>query len=673
MKVNTMNRTPRTGVSRVVLALALAGSCAVAQAAPADHEEETELPPVTVSAHEGQAVPYDRTGVSVTVLDIPQLRQAGTTTLTDALTTVPGVYTMPGGGLNQRGNISYPVYRGMVRNNAVMPMMDGMRLNSSSGGGLVGGNVLARTNLFDLGNAEVLRGAEGATYGGGSMGGVLYLETPQGTGDPSVRLYNEGGSFNSYTGNLTAQGKQQQLSYFLSATYEHTNNDFEKADGSHFDSKHAGRYANMAEALRLDYDINEDNKLTFTYRREDAHFHLAEGSYDWYSWPMTETDTATRYTFRSNVVTAKYTGKVTEQYRTTLMCGYSGEDDDLSYPGSPYRTNIRNVQTEWRNAYTWDEQHTTTAGLAWERSQYTADDGAGKRNTSRSLENTYSAFAEHLYEPVKHHSFAAAARWDRSSIFDNRFTTRLSTSHKFFGESSRLFGSVGQGYRSPSAFQRSDNAMVGPYGTTIGNPNLRPERSLTADLGWEQKLADNHSVSATLFWTRLEKAILTDYSDPAYTTFRNDTGHETYQGVELAMQGNWGDAWNTGYRLSCTLTEPKDNNGRQIAQTARQVWSADIHTQPVETLTLGMGLSAASGRSNLSGEPTSKLDAYYTLRLYAQYEVNEHLSFHLRVENLTNQKFITSPAYTSYGMPDHINASLINAGTAVYAGCTVSF
>ena len=81
------------------LALAVAScycTCALAQnevpasaAAQPKADEETELAPVTVSAHEGVAVPYDSTGVSVSILDIPQLKKEGIYTLSEALTTVP--------------------------------------------------------------------------------------------------------------------------------------------------------------------------------------------------------------------------------------------------------------------------------------------------------------------------------------------------------------------------------------------------------------------------------------------------------------------------------------------------------------------------------------------------------------------------------------------------------
>lgn len=649
---------PEQGVSRAVLALALAGSCAFA-AAEANSETSAEdalLAPVTVSAH-GVSVPYDRTGVSVTVLDTDTLRdKQGIITLSDALTTVPGVYVTPGGGLDQRGNVSYMVVRGLKKDAYTLPVMDGMRLDSSSGSnlGLELSNVLGRGNMFDLGNIEMLRGAQGATYGAGSAAGVLFMETPEGSSDkPALSLFNEGGSHDSYTGNLTAQGQKDKLSYFLSATYDHTNNDFRTAEGR-VQVKHAGRYVNWSEAVRLDYQANESTKATLTYRRQDAEFG--------YNLP----GQTSNYTFMSNLLTAKVQTKVNTHYTTSLMLGYYGKDDNLSalfegeYGGFyPALYNLRDVQAEWRNVYKWNERHTTTGGLAWNRSMYTADIGVGKHNNERSLSNIYGLFAEHSYSPVKNWDNTLALRVEESSVFDTLVNARLASSYRFNKERTRVFGSAGRGYRAPSSFQRSNSSYYyAPYWCTyVGNPDLKTETVYSADLGIEQEIAPDHTVSATLFWSRIEDAILS-VPDAYYTTYHyeNAASHVTTQGVELAARGTFEHAWNTGYSLSCTLTEPKKEK-HQLADTAREVWAADIHTSPVEAFTTGLGLNVVGRRTDWGAR---KQDSYYTLRWYAAYEVNEHLRLHARIENLTNQKFET-------------DGELLNAGISIHGGATMTF
>lgn len=652
---------PLWGASRVVLALAAAGSCALAQsqpeaAAPSSTVPEAELPPITVSAHEGRALPCNQTGVSVTVLDIPVLKKEGIYSLSEALTTAPGVYVLPGGGLSQKGNASNLVIRGMNSQSYTLPMLDGMTIDTISGSAYTLANTVARAQLFDLGNVELLRGTQGATYGSGAMGGVLYMETPEGKGKPSWSLFNEVGSFDSYTGNFTAQGRLKKLAYFLSATYDRTNNDPEYANGLKPPFKHAGKYENWSEAIRLDQYINDRNKLTLTYRRQDAEFRDASDM--WFQ----------KFTFMSNLLTARLQSQLTDRYSTSLMVGYYGQDNSL---GEDWHPELRNVQIEWRNRYDWNDQNTTTAGLRWLRSDYhiVSTASSGFASTSSDLNNTYSIFAEHNFSPVKNWENALALRLDQSSNFDAMLTARASSSYRFNRDKSRVFGSVGRGYRSPTSFQtsRGTYSYSTAWGTSAyqGNPNLKCATDWSVDFGLEQEFAPEQFVSATLFWSRVEDGILEDYASiPGVTTFKNSDAHWTIQGVELALRGTLEKRWNTGYKLACTLTQPKSSDDKQLPSTARQTYSADIHTSPLEGLTTGFGLVAADGRRSYL---STGLDGYYSLRWFAQYQVNEHLSFHLRVENITNQKFMTDTSWMGAGY------SSINPGTAIYGGCTITF
>ena len=104
------------------------------------------------------------------MLDTRQLREEGVLNLGEALTRVPGVYVESGGGSNQRGNVNNIVIRGMSSGQYTLPMLDGMRLYDNTQGCNLTPNVMARTNVFDLGTLEVLKGSQGAIYGSGAMG-----------------------------------------------------------------------------------------------------------------------------------------------------------------------------------------------------------------------------------------------------------------------------------------------------------------------------------------------------------------------------------------------------------------------------------------------------------------------------------------------------------------------
>ena len=635
-------KAPGGSSTRVVPALLLAGLSAAASAA---ETPVTELAPITISAHGGNAVPYEQTGVSVTVLNMEELRSEGIFTLSDALTTVPGAAVLPGGGLGGKGNASNIVVRGMARQTYLLPMMDGMLISGSNGNGNVTPNFIARSNTFDIGTAELLRGTQGALYGGGAVAGVLYLETPRGEGAPGATLFQEAGSHDSYTANLRLQGQCDKLHYFVSATYEHADNDIRSANGAIPDSPKAGRYECYAEALRLDYDWNESTTFTTTYRREDAWYDQAScyGS----GWSTTP------YRFRTNQLTAKAESKINHRYTSSLMAGYYGSDNMLGH-GTNY--DLRNVQVEWRNSLRWCPHQTTDFSFRWTRSQYDCSSWAA----SNTKENLYGVGVDHIISPVEQWTNSLAVRMDYSSIYQALPTARAASSYSFDSTGTRLFGSFGHGYRGPSSFERSKGVFHSAWGDFHGNPDLDCETSWSADFGVEQALSDKHTASLTYFWQQVKDAIGTNSADWVNYYYINTPGHWTSQGVEMALEGSFGDTWNTCYQLAYTYTQPKQQDGAAIPNSCRQVWSADVHTSPQERLTLGLGLTAALGRRDWDG---SRMDSFYTLRGYAHYEVNENLRLHVRVENLTNQKYVT----------DSSSGNILGTGISVYGGCTVSY
>ncbi len=670
------NYAPLTGVTRVVLAIAMAGSCAFAQsettetAAPV---EETELPAMTVSANDGAPIALEDVGVSVTVLNVEDLKKEGVYSLSNALTEVPGVAALPGGGLNQQGNVSNISMRGQSGENYILPTLDGMRLGNSNT--TLASNIFARTNLFNIGTLEVLRGSQAAVYGGGAIGGVVYMETPQGQGDPSVELFNEYGSFDTYTGSLTAQGQEGKLSFFLNASYQRTNNDFKTASGDKFSEPHAGKSEIWQETIRLDYQQNEDNKTTVTYRREDSEFKYATRSTqenwapvtpgDWGgAWAPDGTfstaDTYYDYAFMSNMVTLKHESQITEKYSSSLMAGYFGNDNSLD---GGFSNQLRNVQIEWRNSYEWNKANKTKAGFAWNRSEY-RQDSTDQNNGSHSLDNIYGFYVDHQIKPNENWDTNLTARLDSSSNFNELFTLRAASNYKFNNNQTRAFASIGTGYDTPSQMEIMKGQQTWGWINYVGNPDLETSSSVSFDFGLEQKIADDHKITATYFWIQEEDAIYSE-TQGWDTTFKNANGHSLSQGVELSASGILEKDWNTSYTLAYTYTQAKMPHDEASPNSARQVWSLDINTSPNENLTLGAGLCAALGRVDHNGE---NLDNYYVARLYANYKYSENLSFHIRIENLTDQKFVTESVYSV-----NPGDNMINAGAGIYGGFTIKF
>ena len=648
--MTSINKALLGGAYSVVPALLFAGKVWA-------NMEESELPPITVSAHYGLEIPRDKTGVSVEVLDIPQLEEEGIYTVAEALTTIPGVYITPGGGSNQKGNTAQIIIRGMSSDSYTSTMVDGMRLSSNGGDTIITSNVLGRTDIFSLGNLEVVKGSQGAVYGGGAMGGVVLMETSEGDGEPSLTLFNEAGNHHSYTGNATTQGRIDELAWFLSTTYSRTDNDMSQANGKTSTQRNAFESEIWNEALRLDYYANKDTQITLTYRREDSEYGYDSMDPYWSSYNT--------YRFRSNLATLRLQSQLTQQWQSSLMLGYYTFDAKLA---EGYLQDMRNFQLEWKHAYQWCKHQTTIATFAWNRNDYDCLSDGTVHNQYRNLENVLSVGVEHMVSPTDNWDNTLALRAEHSNIHDALMSIRAASSYRMNHDKTRVFGSVGTGYRAPSAFQRSDSKFVSGYGVYVGNPNLDCEESFSIDGGIEHYLTDAHKLSVTLFYEQRHKAIGCNWNTEhnAYL-YENMPGHWNVLGTEISLSGTLEQQWNTEYKLAWTYTQPKTSDDQQIPSSVRQCWTADIHTSPCKELTIGMGLTAAVGRAHYASTPYSKLDNYYSLRLYAQYKVNDNMTLHVGIENLTNQKFVTEGHYMD---PAY---SFISAGTTIHAGCTLTF
>jgi len=120
------------------------------------------------------------------------------------------------------------------------------------------------------------------------------------------------------------------------------------------------------------------------------------------------------------------------------------------------------------------------------------------------------------------------------------YTGDGSVAYFFRSTGTKLRGHVGNGYRAPSLFERFGNFFDSFSGNTfvpLGDPTLRPERSIAFDAGIDQTAFDNRlRASATYFYTRLQEVI----GFGGVRTFNRfsgylNTGGGLARGVELSL------------------------------------------------------------------------------------------------------------------------------------------
>jgi outer membrane cobalamin receptor len=603
-----------TAIRRSLLRPALAGLCLLpVQSAFAEtpNQEKTELEPLIVSA---LRVPREASTVtsSVTSLDPEQLEASGILQLRDALNAAPGVISTSTGG--ETGAVGAVFIRGTTTNYSQI-VIDGMRLSDSS---TPLNNILSAARTTDIGKLEILRGPQGAIYGGESIGGVLWMETPRGSGDPSGSATIEAGSFNSYAGRARFGGEVGKMNYYVGSSYESTDND---APNQHFDQSSA--------ALRVEGQVDSVWTLGTTFRANDSYYENLGKKIDFYN-SINHLD--------ASLATLYATGKFSDVWTGRFLAGYHQEFYDSVYQ-SNFGTDLRDASISTDQEIKISDDIRLLAGAYGHRSSYESTIGADEE---RDRFGVHSALE---WDATDKLTTTAALRWEEYEAYGDEVTWRLGAIQELVPSTS-IRGGIGTSFHSPS--------YLDLYGSTYvaGNPDLQAESATGWDIGITQKML-GLDLEATWFENHIKNEIFSDYMNPSV----NIAGQTRTQGAEFAVRGAAVEE-TVSYRVAWTwLHESLDDQPRNAA-TASLDWKA------TEKSLIGIGATHLASHS-WGG---NAINAYTIARFYGSYQVTEKVKLHARVENAFDADYELG----NFGDAP-FNDTIKGTGAGVYAGVTVDW
>jgi iron complex outermembrane receptor protein len=523
-----------------------------------------------------------KTTSAVTLLDPRDLEERGILDLRQALNEAPGVIATSTSG--QTGAIGSVFIRGTATAYSQV-IVDGMRLSDSNA---QLGNFVSGARLDDLGKIEVLRGAQSAIHGGDAIGGVIWLETARGQGDPRTRLRAEAGSFDSLNGYVSHSGEEKSFSWFVGGGYDGTHND---ADLQNFDQARA--------ALRFEWAQAENLTLGMTFRATDARF-----QYESYGTNTDHTDSDLSTIYANTRFTPDWLANFTlGRYRESY------DNDSVGMFGGNYGTDLDRSVISTNQSIEINRQHRLLGGAFLEFSDYFTTSGTDWH------ESRYGGNLGWEWSPFESLVTEAVVRWEDYAKYDEQVTWRVGSSWQAL-EKTRLRTGIGKAFRTPTLL----DLYGSPFGA--GNPTLNAEESIGWDFGVEQSLGDAHVISVTWFENSIENTIVTSPTPPT-----NQLGDTPTRGLELAVDGEISK--NISYRAAWTwlvdsLKDQPDNSA-----------SASLDWRPSEKLLCGIGASHVDDRS-YGGSP---LGEFILVRLHSSYELDESITLHARVENVGDASY----------------------------------
>jgi len=486
------------------------------------------------------AAPASQVGASATVYTAGDLERLQKPLLADLLVATPGAMLIRNGG---PGTVTSLFVRGGESDyNKIL--LDGVPLNEPGGTFF-----LSNLTTENLDRIEVVRGAYSSLFGSDAMASVIQLFTkrPQGGSQrPQVSAQIDGGTYGTLHTTAAVSGAHQRLDYSLGAARLGSDN---RVPNSAVENTTLS--ANVGVALAPETSLRFITRSerehvgtpgTTAYGRPDldAFFerHDGVGSVQFDQQIHRRIHQRASYSLAASY--QQSTDLVADPPYTAMFEGRVGvfpSSDFLNDDSNRFRRHNAAYQADLRlpSATTLGD-NTLTVLADWNGERVTATNRRTGAETINSRDNFGAALQDQmLWRRV---FVTVGGRVEKNEDFGTAFVPRgtivyvVREASSAVGET-RIKASAGSGIKEPTL---AESFSVSPF--ALGNPELDPERSRSAEVGIEQRLANQRAkVALTYFDNHFSDVIQLITTNPS--TFAGqyfNTGVTRARGIELGAE-----------------------------------------------------------------------------------------------------------------------------------------
>ncbi len=676
-------------LSKLVLTTLLTGSVLWGGTAFAAEEnlQEFSLDTMVVTATR-TAMTVKETPSTVEIVDSKKLEQTQAKTLHDALKGALGVNVF--NDFQGRSNVSI---RGSESRH-VLIMVDGKRLGGEAAYNSANAWDVDRIRMEDVERVEIIRGPAGALYGSDAMGGVINVitKTPdKTTADVNYEYgWYEDGKGAGYKGNLYLQGAEGNYSYKINAGLN-KNRPYWDPKGSGDSMNFYGKQQPLS--LNVGYKFDNGNELSVDFSK------IKENNQ--------KSTTSTTVMVPGKVWQDKVQTIYNDNKRTDYAITYKGSDDKQDWMFRAYKSvfdkhykNQNNTRMtmmgrpqgwklqdpkvdtvkrtlsviEGKDTFNLGDKNKLTAGFEYRKDQ---SEGTRLKKPSTSLNgadahaafdkadiNYLAAYVQDEFRPDDKWLIIPSVRFDHSDQFSNKLTSNLAATYNA-ADDVRIKAVVGQGYKTPTVndlyiFWEMYAANPGGKGQFyVGNPDLKPEKSLSYELSVEKDWGDRSTVHLGLFRSDVKDLISTYWTgkltddDPAlYPGVKGDMimaykniPEATLQGVELYGSHRLGKNiyLNAGY----TFLDAKDKTaGTRLKDRAKHQVTFGVSYQPENIyawdlsfdLVSNLGYYFNNGDKSTMGNFVYETKDFTIANIMASRHLNKDTKIYLGIDNISNHQ-----------------------------------
>lgn len=593
-----MNLSLKNRSSPLLLAIAASFS------APALASDFPRQPDVVVTASRIEQT-IDSTLADVSVIDRTEIDASAARDVADLLRLQAGVDIARTGGPGSQTTV---FLRG-TNNNHVLVLVDGVRVASLN----TGAYAFEQLPLDLIERIEIVRGPRASFWGSDAIGGVIQIFTRKLEGPRISAGY---GSYADASGTVGYGHWTDAGGFSAQIGARHTDGFKSQNENGFSPSPTDDGLHNRNLALRGGLKLGEQD-VSAVLSRSQGEVEFSGGS--------------------SNVVeqaaNVSLQGVLGDGWQHRLDIGNSRED--LATPAYFARFQSRRTSVAWQNQFQLGDAQSLTAGIDHNRERGGSFDtfsGMPSYRENRRNTGVYGGWQG---------SFAAldaelSLRHDDNSVFGSANTGSVAAGWRF-SPVARAYLSYGQGFRGPTLNEQYSPGFGGFY---AGNPDLAPERSRSAELGFEFTPLTNQRFTASLYSTRIRNLI----TFSGLMNRAENTQHARIDGSELAYTGNGGDwLWSA----NATFQNPRnEDTDTQLLRRAKFKTNLVLERNLGAGIRVGGELVHAGKRDDVGG---IQLPSYNLVNLRASWRFANDWRLTGRLENVTNRDYELVHGYNTPG------------------------
>ncbi|MDD5432097.1 MAG: TonB-dependent receptor [Candidatus Omnitrophica bacterium] len=551
-------------------------------------------------------------GRTIDVVTSKDIEKSGSQDLADAITNLTSVDISNYGGPNATKTIRMRGSTGAQ----VLVLMDGRPINNPRDGEVD----FSTIPLDNVSRVEVMHGPGSSLYGSSAMGGVVNIITknPPREGQ-KAEIYSSFGTRRTYIERMLYGAKAPKLGFLISGGYQ-------SSEGFRENSTLNAKDCN----LKLGYDLNSENNLSL-----NSGFYKSRVGVPYkVSTPDLEDkqNTLNRFfdfswNFKPDTKTTLL-AKVYQNYDRLEFLDFSSGYSNKSIHGTTVRGGDLQFEKQLLDLYR------LVCGFNYVKNMNDSTATAKHKYdvTAGYLQNHFD-----LFDKLK---INLGARIDNYSNFGTQFNPNLDFLYTL-NEAIKLHGLVSRSFRAPTFndlyWPRTDYYYYGFWvGGEEGDPNLKPEKGVTEELGVETKL--NKYITSGLTYYHSDYDQLIQWSDDGSGMWRpQNVSSASINGIEFENLVDISDKFGLGINYTFLMARDKKTHKYLVYQPENKIDSS-LKYNDHNGLTAELKSQFTGVRFN-DANNTGKVKSFFVLGLNVSKKFKSGLTYFAYIDNLLNRKY----------------------------------